>query len=587
MASYETGYDDERFLHPVGHTLHCGICTNVLKDPVMCGENEHLFCRVCITMHLMNSLTCPNCIEPLTIATLSQASRGIRNLLAELKIKCEFFNRGCGKFIELEHLEGHVADCGFAPAVCSNEGCYLKVNKRDLLHHETSVCELRRVKCHSCNDIKEKMDTITVKFSKLELFQAQLVKQEETNRQLKVDNEDMKKILNEVAKQVKMISQTLDENMKRIDAVERNVVRKVELVQGQLIRQEETNGQLKVDNLEVKKNVVEIKEQLERMSQRPHQAHAGPRGKKIGEADETYPQPKIVIAGGKNKNGGLNSAEMFRPSNRSWIQLQPLKNSRSGASSVIYNNQLLIIGSNLSLGGNKSLEKISLSAAQAAPSLVWENFPAELPSPIHGHCSVVYDGRLIIIGGYDGAKKVCSDNITEVSLVPPYTSKLLATMPQTRWYHDVALFDDKIVIFGGTQGKHYGTNLESVLMYDITKNEFQELAPLPYAVSELATVKWGDDNVIIAGGVDKKNIALNKVLMYNIKTQKSHELPEMKCKRQGCVAAVVGDTVMVMGGKDENGNVLKSVEGFRFDRYSWQDFPEMHEKRYFSTAVVG
>ena len=190
-------------------------------------------------------------------------------------------------------------------------------------------------------------------------------------------------------------------------------------------------------------------------------------------------------------------------------------------------------------------------------------------------------------GGYDGDIKANSDSITEVSLVPPYTSKLLATMPQTRWYHSVALFDDKIVIFGGTQGKTLETNLETVLMFDITKNEFQELAPLPYGVSEIGGVKWGDDNIIIAGGVDKKGKALNKVLMYNIKSQKSHELPEMECKRQGCVAAVVGDTVMVMGGKDENGNVLKSVEGFRFDRYSWQDFPEMHEKRYFPTAVVG
>ena len=48
----------------------------------------------------------------------------------------------------------------FAPAICSNEGCQLEVNKQDLLHHETTVCELRRVKCHSCNDIKRDIDTM-------------------------------------------------------------------------------------------------------------------------------------------------------------------------------------------------------------------------------------------------------------------------------------------------------------------------------------------------------------------------------------------------------------------------------------------
>ena len=85
----------------------------------------------------------------------------------------------------------------------------------------------------------------------------------------------------------------------------------------------------------------------------------------------------------------------------------------------------------------------------------------------------------------------------------------------------------------------------------------------------MATVKWGDDNVMIMGGVDSKDQPLNKVLMYNIKTQKSHELPNMKYKRSGCVAAVIRDTVIVMGGKDERRKVLKSVEGFRFDRNSW------------------
>ena len=102
----------------------------------------------------------------------------------------------------------------------------------------------------------------------------------------------------------------------------------------------------------------------------------------------------------------------------------------------------------------------------------------------------------------------------------------------------------------------------------------------------MATVKWGDDNVIIMGGVDSNGKPSNKVLMYNIKTQKSHDLPNMKYKRQGCVAAVVRDTVIVMGGEDERGNDLKSVEGFRFDRNSWEKLPSMHEARSNATAAV-
>ena len=57
-------------------------------------------------------------------------------------------------------------------------------------------------------------------------------------------------------------------------------------------------------------------------------------------------------------------------------------------------------------------------------------------------------------------------------------------MPQKRWYHGVALFGDKILIVDGTQGKNYDTNTKTVLLYNITNNECQELAPLPYAVNE-------------------------------------------------------------------------------------------------------
>ena len=211
LAVYDTGFGDERFEQIVSETLHCIICTNVIKDPVMCKRNEHLFCRACITVHLMNFPTCPTCMEPLTVETLSQAPRSIRNLLAELKIRCEFFDRGCGKFVQLGDLERHVADCGFAPAVCSNEGCQLEVNKQDLLHHETAVCELRLVKCHSCNDIRQEMDTVKDNLAmaneKLDRNEARLLVI------LERIEKNEKAVENAVSKGIELIRQTLKQEL--------------------------------------------------------------------------------------------------------------------------------------------------------------------------------------------------------------------------------------------------------------------------------------------------------------------------------------------------------------------------------------
>ena len=558
MASYITGYDDERFEHIVSQSFHCIICMNVFKDPVMCRHNEHLFCRACITRHLTNSQTCPTCMQPLTVDTLTQAPRGIRNILAELKIRCEFFERGCVKFVELGDLERHVADCGFAPAVCSNAGCQLEVNKQDLIHHETAVCELRRVQCHSCNELSEEMDAMKVNLAAI-------------NK--KLDNN--KKHL-----------QRMEMNS---NAVQQNLVAKVELVQEQLDRQEVSNRHIQGDIVEMKKILNEITKQLKTMTQKTSHEVQDEREemkKGIAEADEMDTEPKVVIAGGYNKGRRSNSVEMFSLSTQTWTPLQPMRECRSGASSVVYNNQVVVTGGYGNNGPTKSMERLSTNTVQADQSIIWEKLTAELPGRLHGHCSVVYQGRLIVIGGYDEDKHACSDSITDLSLVPPYTTKLLATMPQRRCRHGVAIFGDKIVIVGGRPGFWSNETLRSVVMYDITRNERKELEPLPYPVSDMATVKLSDDKVMIMGGADSKGKPLNKVSTYSIKTQKSRMLPAMKYKRRGCVAAVVRDTVIVMGGDDESRNDLKLVERFTFEHYSWHELPQMHEPRSYATVVA-
>ena len=536
MASYTTGYDDELFQHPVCLSLHCCICTNVIKDPVMCRHNEHIFCRGCITRHLMNTRKCPTCMETLTVDTL-KVPRTIANLLSELKIRCEFFNRGCEKFVELGDLEKHVADCGYAPAVCSNEGCGREVNKQDLLHHETDLCERRRVECHGCDELRREMDI------------------------LKVD-------------------------LRNVKAVVENVGANVELVQRQVKKLEEKNRRLEEENAEMKKCLNEITKPLKKMPQQtsPEVQHEQVK-KEIAEVVGKERETKVVVAGGASTRC-LNSVEMFSLATTTWSLLQPMKNGRQSPSSVVHNNQLLITGGYTGRCWSQFMEKLSLHDAHVDQSIAWENFSAELPGPLAEHCTVVVDGRLIVIGGYAGDAHACSDNITEISLFPPYTKKLLTTMPQNRCYHGVAIFGNKIFIVGGRENLMNMVALRSVVMYDITKNKCQKLAPLPYPVSEMAAVKWDEDNIMIMGGVDSNGKALNTVLTYNIKTQKSHMLPNMKYERRGCVAAVVKDTVIVMAGRDGRGINLKSVESFTCHKNSWQKLPEMHEARYGATAVA-
>ena len=218
-------------------------------------------------------------------------------------------------------------------------------------------------------------------------------------------------------------------------------------------------------------------------------------------------------------------------------------------------------------------------------SINWSDFAAKLPARMFGHSSVVYKDSLFVTGGRNADQNVFSDCIHEVQLQPPYAAKLLSKTPEPRMRHNTVLCDDSILIVGGKKTSDCKDNLSSVLSYDIKTNECQQLPALPYAVSDMAAVKWAE-NVVIIGGVDKDGKALNNVMIYNVKTGNSHMLPPMLHKRRGCMAVVIENTIVVLGGMDERENQLKSVEGFSFERFSWEEFPDMNEERYLATAVV-
>ena len=147
------GYEDCRFEKDVDEHFHCSICFNVPKDARMCKNNEHIFCAACISEHLReNSHTCPECSDHLTIDTLRRP-RVLNNYLSKLEINCDYASRGCTEFNCVEDLESHVATCGFAPVLCSNQNCGLVIDKQEKVHHETVACEYR--KCHDCAKIQE------------------------------------------------------------------------------------------------------------------------------------------------------------------------------------------------------------------------------------------------------------------------------------------------------------------------------------------------------------------------------------------------------------------------------------------------
>ena len=549
MASYVPGFDEERFATKVNRNFLCLICFNVLKDPVLCPRNQHCFCRGCITKHLENSRRCPTCADVLTVATLAEASRMVKDYLNELDIHCVYKNRGCQDVVQLQHLERHETTCGFTPAVCSNQRCGVTVNKRDLIHHESEVCEFRKLKCHSCGEMTKTLADIEKKIVNLQRNMVTKITMETkmANVETKVANVETKMAI-------------METNMKR----------------GMADIKADMEGKLEAVNNEVKGLKTALIEGFDEMKdvlvKAEDKREENPRKRRRTASGD---KENIIVAGGV----GTDSVEMFNWRQRTWSPLQSLPDKRCGATSFVYNNHVTIPGGYCSgYGFVNDMIRMNINPNPDL-STHWSECPVKLPAKTAFHGSVLYNDHLIVTGGFDGT----ADCIHEVQLVPPYTAKILTRMPEPRMYHCMEIFDDNVLIVGGSTTGNCQNSLSSVVLYDIKKNECKQLAPLPYEVCEMATVRWGD-NIVIVGGADKHEKALDTVIIYNVKTEQSHLLPSMRCKRRRCTAVVIGNNIVVLGGDDEQG--MNSVEAFNFESYTWQDLPEMSQARIFSTAVV-
>ena len=561
------GYDDSRFEKDVDEHFHCSICYNVLKDPRMCRNNEHVFCLDCITEHLkVNSQTCPECNDHLSVDTLRRP-RLLTNYLSKLKIKCDHASRGCPEFICVENLESHVESCGFSPVMCSNENCGTEINKQDKDHHETEVCEYRNVKCRDCGKTQEVVGRLEGSLMELDGKLQGLEKKMEKN------HVDMKKIVGKFeGSLVGMVNEKVEAMGKRQDEVQQKINKEIKKEVGEVKKEvKDMKENLSKLNKDVDKVKVMISHVLEKLNMLEHL-------NKLPSPTEgmlNTPREDILIAAG---NIDETCTEIFSWEKNGWFEVSPMNEEHAFASSFIYKNQLFVAGGVQS----KKIETLDLSVLP----LKWMKLPVKLPYGCSGHQTVVYQERVIHIGGYNFDKGERSNVITGLQLTPPYNVKELCQMPEPRQYHRAEIFEDKVLILGGQKSDACEDYLDTVLEFDVKTNQCKEMPPLPRPLTCMATVQWRDQ-VVVLGGQDKDDKVLNDVFMYDCKTGKITVLPSMLEKRYGCCAVITGKTIVVMGGLDDDLEILScSVECFTMGGSAWEYLPAMNNARLFAVAEV-
>jgi hypothetical protein len=223
------GYDRSRFINLDDDDEYtCFICKNIYNDPVELPCCKNLVCKACIEIWASNNSTCPLDKRRIDSKNLQKPARQFINLMSKMKLKCEFFNKGCQAIYELGEIKRHEEECDFN--ICEN--CCFKVgkksdhncisnlklelqNQREALNKQKSLFFEAEIKSKrdcsklkleydkECINLKIKCEELRLKYAKeLEVLKLRQIKDRssisqltESNEILSKENSDLKTIL--------------------------------------------------------------------------------------------------------------------------------------------------------------------------------------------------------------------------------------------------------------------------------------------------------------------------------------------------------------------------------------------------------
>ena len=232
-----------------------------------------------------------------------------------------------------------------------------------------------------------------------------------------------------------------------------------------------------------------MKRQLEKMTTMINQALQGNNLNNYGSAEAIDPgvparNQDIIIVGGRyapGSEGVSNTAETFNMVEEKTTQLPSMNIARAISASCAYNGDVIVTGGYDGKDGTDSIEILKMNQYP----LRWTIFDGKLPVMLSGHAVIVYHDKLYVVSGYNLSERKVSDRIYELTLTPPYTSKLLASMPQPRRNHSAVVVNGHLYVIGETTTGHTKDAINSVVVYDFIKSEMKSCLSLRHPLSNV------------------------------------------------------------------------------------------------------
>lgn len=261
----------------------------------------------------------------------------------------------------------------------------------------------------------------------------------------------------------------------------------------------------------------------------------------------------------RETTGQFAEVSIWNPAAKQWMS-EKVSDFLSGSATVLTNDGRIVwVGGETSLDTNITIGK---TAVYDSKTQTFSSGPTLHEARSQHSATELANGDILIAGGWT------ADNHTTatVELLSGLSLKTLPPMLQSRsWHSAIRLRSGNVLVIGGRQVERPGSEnqvLNTVELYDVTKNSWREMPSMPVARLFHSATLLSDGRVMILGG-EASDMPVGQsgrpgyplsasVFFWNPATEQWSSAPDMPTARELHAAILLSNgDVLVSGGLDE------------------------------------
>ncbi len=282
-------------------------------------------------------------------------------------------------------------------------------------------------------------------------------------------------------------------------------------------------------------------------------------------------QGKLYIFGGGGPDfKSLDSVVCYDPATDQWQDLAPMPTRRSGTAAFLADDKIYLVG-----GGFKkadgNFQFLHTVEIYDPASDTWSS-GVDMLQPHDYPAATELDGWFYILGGHHpeaclgGPKTDPGFGFCERWRPGEPAWQAIATLPTPRFAAAAVSHGGRILTSGGVAFRPEGfNNFDFFESYDPASDGWQREAelklPWPAAGHVMCAV---DDGLLFIGGFSTDNIHA-RAAYYDMNEQRWHRLPDMPLPRAAMGAAIIDQTLYLVGGWADDGRTpMNSVVAYHW-----------------------